>query len=385
MGIFNLQFCARVQRVFWSYQVLQAGLFFDISSLGVGRSPVIMKGVRRSLKLFLLAILTILIVSACSGTPSQDQVDGSATTSSALRSQVSECQVIQHDASETTICGQPQKVVALSPHMLDILLSFGVQPVGYAEVDVVLGSSLNFGSPMTQIKYLGNWVTSKPISVGTREQPSLEAISRLNPDLILGRLGQVDYALVSRISPTLLLDENKGGWQRGIQIVAKAFGREEQARRVIAAHKQVIAKARTDLAPVVESSPKVLLLSMSGLDSIKVFTEETFAGGLLKGIGFQLTSPEGLPVNSSDVNISLETLPQMDANIIIVMTSGKSSVEKIEKEWRQNTILRALPTSKTGRVYFVDYHLWSRIRGPIVAELVIDQIRELLLSSPRAD
>lgn len=154
--------------------------------------------------------------------------------------------------------------------------------------------------------------------------------------------------------------------------------REQRARQVIEQHNQRITTARTELESITRDS-KVLLLEMSGLDSIEVFTNETYAGGLLKDLGFRLVIPDRSQATLEQINISLEILPQLDTDIIIVMASGNNSLEKIKKEWEQSPILLSLSASKAGRVYFVDYQLWSRITGPIATELIIDQVRKLLL------
>lgn len=45
-----------------------------------------------------------------------------------------DCQTVRHLGGETQICGQPQRIVVLNSKMLDIVLSLGVQPIGYAEI-----------------------------------------------------------------------------------------------------------------------------------------------------------------------------------------------------------------------------------------------------------
>ncbi len=62
------------------------------------------------------------------------------------------------------------------------------------------------------------------------------------------------------------------------------------------------------------------------------------------------------------------------------MASGDSSVDQVRQVWESNSILQSLPAYQSNQVYFVDYQLWSRIQGAIAAELVIDQVRELLLT-----
>lgn len=333
----------------------------------------------RSSKLSLLVTLIALLVSACGNAP-QNAAGNSGTASPDSPSSTSECQVVKHDFGKTTICKQPQRVVALDPHALDLLLSLGVQPVGYAEDKRALVGSPKSGEPTVGIKYLGDRVTSNPIHVGTRQLPSLEAILRLKPDLILGQVYEQSlYVNLSKIAPTLFpfKDFDNEQWQRSLLSLGKIMDRDSHARQVIDQHNQRIATARAELERSSRDS-QVLLLEMSGLDSITVFTDETYAGSLLKNLGFHLVIPKHLQATLDEINISLETLPQLDADIIIVMASGDSSVEKVKKEWEQNPILRSLSASQAGRVYFVDYQLWSRINGPIAAELIINEVRELL-------
>ncbi len=326
-----------------------------------------------------LISLLILFVTACSNTTAQKTPNQGIATLSAS----SNCQIVPHDFGKTKICGQPQRVVAIGTNALDLLLSLGIEPVGYAEDGRALIGSPQAGKPTVGVKYLGKRMKSHPVHIGTRQSPSLETILRLKPDLILGDFSdQSLYSNLSQMAPALFpyqdYESDSDRWQQELRQLGKIMQREHHAQQVIDEHHQRIAQAKVKLKPVSRNS-KVLLLSMSGLDRISVFNDETFAGNLLRDIGFQLALPQHLPVTYGEINISLETLPQINADLIIVMASGDSSVEKVKTEWWQNPILRSLPPSQAGRVYFVDYQLWSRIAGPIAAEIMLDQIQELLL------
>lgn len=325
----------------------------------------------------LFTILSALLLLSCSSTTLQPE--GKNSTGTQSQRPGADCQVIQHDAGETQLCGQPQEVVALDPHTLDLLLSLDVQPVGYAEEERALIGRSAIGSPMAQIKYLGDRIQSNPTSVGTRLQPSLEVIARLDPDLVVGEnFSDLSYTNLSKIAPTLFLSgQGRDDWQQNLQVLGQALGRGPLAQQVIKQHNQRLAKAKAELAPVARQS-KVLLLEFSGLDGIEVYPHQTYPGDLLTDLGFQLVLPGQLQDVASSRKISLEALPQLDAGLIFIMASGKSTVENAKTQWQQNPILRSLPASQAGRVYFVDYQLWNRIRGPIAAELMIEEIRRLL-------
>lgn len=330
-------------------------------------------------KQWLTALSTLLLLSCSSNTPLQAGKSGSGTPQS--QQSGSGCQVIQHDAGETQLCGQPQQVVALDPHTLDILLSLNVQPIGYAEEERALLGRPQIGVPIAQIKYLGDRVKSSPTSVGTRLQPSLEAIAQLGPDLIVGEnFNDLSYNNLVKIAPTLFLSGNgRDDWKQNLQVLGKALGRETVARQVIQQHNQHIASAKAQLAPITRQS-NVLLMELSGLDGIEVYPNQTYPGDLLADLGFNLVLPGPVENLASSRKISLEVLPQLDADLIFVMASGENTVENAKAQWEKNPILRSLPPSQDGRVYFVDYQLWNRIRGPIAAELMVDEVLRLLRS-----
>lgn len=314
-------------------------------------------------------ITLTLSIWGCGSTVQKRPLDSSAGAA---------CQTIPHRSGATQVCGQPQRIVALDPHALDLLLALDVQPIGYAEDKRALVGSPTSGQPTVQIKYLGDRLTQRPIHVGTWQTPSLETILKLKPDLILGRIEPTLYASLAKIAPTLpLASSDQERWQESLLKLGKAMQREGLAQQAIAQYQQRIAIARNDLKSVTQTS-RVLLLSVSALNRIQIFTDDSYAGGLLKELGFQLVVPNQLPVQSSEIDISLETLPQLQADTIIVMASGNSRVENIEKDWNNNPVLRSLSASQSQRVYFVDYQLWSRIEGPTAAELILNQVRLLM-------
>jgi len=320
--------------------------------------------------------LTIFLVSAC-GISSQNSPSPSSQTPG------TQCQAIEHDAGTTQVCGQPQRIAVLGPHMLDILLSLGMQPSGYAEINLYFDPE-NLGKSVMYTPYLGDRVTSSPINLGLRDNPSLETLLKLKPDLILGErvFAKQYYPKLSRIAPTLLFEGSlsKDDWKQSIQVIAKALGHPLEAQQVISSHNQKLATVRAQLAPVRATQPQVLLLDARDLpSSFWVYDETTFAGGLIEELGFQLVFPSEQKQRRKEDRFSLEILPQIDADIIIAIVSD-NEMENSKRVWNQNPITQSLRATQENRVYFVDYHIWgSNVRGPIAAEILIDEARQLLL------
>ncbi|MBE9193033.1 iron-siderophore ABC transporter substrate-binding protein [Gloeocapsopsis crepidinum LEGE 06123] len=321
-----------------------------------------------------MSALTIFLIIACHQNPAT-QPKTTLENRSDLASVDSTCQTISHDAGTITVCGQPERVVALDPHAMDLLLSLEVQPIGYAEVEVALLKSFNLGAPM-QVKYLGDRMTQSPKFIGTRNQPSLEAILKLQPDLIVGE-DATNYDALSRIAPTLLLAGTEANrWQKNIQTLAQVFEAQETAQAVIAAHNQKIAAVRATLAPVV-AQKRALLLATDGFSFTAFHDKQDYAGNLLRNLGISLIAVGGLG-DKRYPNLSLEVLPQLEADLIFVMTASNNTVDAERERWQQNAVLRSLCAYQNNQVYFVDYQLWSRIRGAIAADLIVDNVQELL-------
>jgi ferric hydroxamate transport system substrate-binding protein len=103
---------------------------------------------------------------------------------------------VTHDGGDTTLEQKPTRIVALEWHTVEDLLVMGIQPVAIADVE-------GFKTWVTIDVALADDVQD----VGTRQEPSLEALAAAQPDLILG-LDYRDIALydqLSAIAPTILV------------------------------------------------------------------------------------------------------------------------------------------------------------------------------------
>ena len=333
----------------------------------------------RIIRLVVLFGMFVVLAGSCRNiTPS---------SSSSPIQKLANCRLIEHDAGQTEICGQPHRVAALSPYILDMMLALGVEPVGYSAADLKgdLLRQAKYEQPDQQIPYLGRYVTTQPINLGDRHNPSLEALARLKPDLILGEEWQSarsSYKLLSQIAPTILVDDKKGGWQRSIEGVAKALNREARLQQVSNNYEAQILDARKELDTVIKKYPRVLLIDSGSLKSEVYINYSNEFSRLLEALGFELVRPA--KQNSNDYTpLSIEVLPQFNADIIMVIAwnatnrGDPEALKKMQREWQQIPILKDMPVSQAGRVYFFDARL-SAIRGPLAGEEILERYRNQL-------
>lgn len=334
----------------------------------------------RIFKPFLIFCLTLLLSWGCSHRlPPDHSSQSSSSVSSA-------CRIIAHDAGQTEVCGQPFTIVALSPYILDMMLALGVEPAGYAAADVTkeLLRQPKFDNPKQQIPYLGNRLNGQPVNLGDRHSPSLEAIARLQPDLILGEKwqgAQGKYGLLSKIAPTILVDDNKDGWQHSIEIVSKTLDKPKQLQQIKTDYDAKISAASKQLAPVASQYPRVLIISSGNLSEAIYPYSDTVFSRLFEQLSFQLVDTES--VLSNNPTISLEILPQLDTDIAIVVAwndAAKNDAQgwkKLQQEWNSVPVLSQMPVSQAERVFFLDARL-STIRGPLAAAAILDDYLSFL-------
>jgi iron complex transport system substrate-binding protein len=301
-----------------------------------------------------------------------------------------DCQQIEHDAGVTQLCGQPRRIAVLSPYMLDLLLSLGEQPIAYAGVAAGRG---RFDRPIEQIPYLGSYVTTQPSNLGDRHRPSLEALALSKPDLILGERWQGvqgQYELLSKIAPTVLVDDEQGGWQRSLKTVAKTLDRS--VSRIMAARQERIAQARRQLAAVIDAHPHVLLLGSGNLASgfYPYGQERNVYSDLLEALGFRIVRLDESSLKNIDISLlSLEALPQIRTNLLIVIGWDESDAKNrplnrqdFQQEWNQIPVLRALPVTQAGQVYFMDAYA-TMVRGSLAEAQILSELLQQLAPNPQ--
>ena len=346
-----------------------------------------------TIRFLVLVMLTGWAIAACQRPVTQP----SNNTRSATSAGSADCRMIQHDLGETEVCSQPQRILVLGPHALEPLLALGIQPIAYA--DYFEFHQGDYDNPGQQIPYLGRRITQPLLNIGMSSRPSIEAILKSQPDLILGPKESVakQYDSLSDIAPTLLLS-----WEdpeQNLRTIAQAVDRPERAEQILNETEQQIAAARETFAPLVDDHPKLLLLRSIQFSEIYLGSNQPgLCSSLVKELGFELLSfPESSSAAADSLRnpISLETLPQLnEADSIIFLGTNVGQVQQfdtidefethqlstLQQAWEKNEIAQSLDASKARRVYFISTYLCSGLSGPIGTELYLEKLKQQLLT-----
>ncbi|MYL72124.1 ABC transporter substrate-binding protein [Halobacillus litoralis] len=302
----------------------------------------------------LFMLVLVLVLSACGGA-SEDQT--SEDTKDENGETTEETRVVEHEMGETEISGQPEKVVALEFSFVDNLASLGVSPVGIADDD----DSERIIEPIRE--KIGDYT-----SVGTRKQPSLEVISSLQPDLIIADMKRHKdiYDQLSDIAPTIILPSLAADYEgiiTSFETVSKAMGMEEKGEEVLADHQ---AKMEELKAQVPEDEDRTVLPAVVADSGYFAHNMESYTGSLLESIGLKNAIQSG---DERYNKINLEQVVEFNPDVMFHMVAGDQTVVD---EWESNDLYQGISAVENGEVHEVDRNMWSRFRGLISSEKILE-------------
>jgi iron complex transport system substrate-binding protein len=306
---------------------------------------------------FAAAAVLALLAAGCGGT------DGKKATGSASTSDASATRSITHAMGTATVPAAPSRVVVLDTQELDVALSLGVVPVG------AVRTSVDSELP----KFLDGKVPNGSIAmVGTIEEPSLEAIAALKPDVILSSKVRHEalYPKLAQIAPTVFAEKTGDAWKQNLVLFGEALGKKAEAEQRLADY-EARAKALGEKIGAADISLS-LVRFLPG--EIRLYSPRSFSGAVLADVGFKRPAV----VNGTQeiaVNISPEQIAKSDADLVFTTTygpAGDTDKAKTDKLWAGLSAVRA------GKAFEVSDDSWMLAIGPTGADLILADLEKHL-------
>jgi iron complex transport system substrate-binding protein len=275
--------------------------------------------------------------------------------------------------SAVEIPAKPERVVTLDDRTLEAALAVGTPVVGavgrYEEQPVPEA----FGGLAEGVEVVG-------------EQPNLEAIARLEPDLILAQGFTVEEIgdELRRIAPVVVLEYWKDDsytttkWEEHLRRVADAVGRRGRADEELARLDRAVEDFRKDFPG--DTAETDLSIVQVQPEQWLYFTEISFCGEIVERLGFSRPKPQR-KTGTDRVYLSYERLPVADGDAIVLTaeTAEEGVSEKVE-EVTSGPLWEGLDAVEAGRVHRVDGFLWLT-GGSVPAGLaIIEDLREAFIA-----
>lgn len=250
-----------------------------------------------------------------------------------------------------TLNATPTRVVVLELSFVDALAAIDISPVGVADDN----DSQRILSEVRQ--RIQPWA-----SVGTRSQPSLEAIAALKPDLIIADSSRHAgiYATLKGIAPTLLLKSRNETYEENLQsaaIIGQVMGKESEMQQRLALHHQRMQAFASRLP-----AGSRVVFGTSREQQFNVHTRDSYTGSVLTALGLNVVGPvDQQPL----ANISLEQLLAINPDWLIV---AHYRHESVVRRWQQDALWQVMSAAQKDQVAAVDSNIWARMRGLFAAE-----------------
>ncbi len=269
---------------------------------------------------------------------------------------------IRHAMGETRIERAPARVVTLDTGELDTMVELGIKPVGVVD----------YGADGLPAYFEAKDIEGVQV-IGTIDEPNLEAIARLRPDLIVSSKLRHEklYAQLSQIAPTVFAERPGVAWKRNFALFSQAVGREKQAADTVERYQRRVRDLNQKLPA---RRPAVSVTRIMADGDIRLYQRANFLGLLLTDLGFP--RPPAQNVDDFAAEVSMEQLDQANGDAIVV------AVFDATKNTRDDAVLNSpvwkqLPAVKAGAVHTVDDQTWIGGIGYHAAFAVMDDIEKL--------
>lgn len=284
------------------------------------------------LRLAALLSVLLLTLTACGQSGPDSTGDGAPTAAS---------RTITHVQGTTTLDKTPEKVVVMDFGALDTMQALGLS-------DKIVGLPKR-GLP----KFLGEFADEKYTDVGTLQEPNLEAINQVDPDLVIvGGRSASKYPEVSKHWPTIDISfkTDKGlidGTEAAATPIGQVFDKQAEVTEKVAALRT---KAET-LKGSGEQTDKGLIVMTSG-GKISLHGPNSRFGAIHTILGVPLAK-EDISTDSHGEPATFELLAEINPDIMYVVdrdaatgTEGQNARQILDNEivhrtkaWQNNRLV----------------------------------------------
>jgi len=310
----------------------------------------------------------VLVAAACGGSDetSSSTTAGDGATTTAADAEQSGPRTVEHAMGSTEVPADPTRVVVLDSSMLDSSIALGVTPVGATE------GQAGAGLP----PYLGEDEIAEIELVGLTEEPNLEKIAALAPDLIIGAKVRHEaiYPDLSKIAPTVFSESSGTDWTSQVRLTGEALGRADEAEELLTEFSTRAAEVGTAIgAP---GTTAVIVRFIPG--QIRLYGPKTFSGSVLSAVGFELPD-KGFDPQYGMAVISSERIDLVEADVVFATDPSTESAGRIESDRdAMGAVWDSLPAVQEGRQYDILDTTWMTGIGPIGANRILDDLEDKL-------
>lgn len=310
---------------------------------------------KRILRAAAILLVVPLFAAAC-GDSDEDAPPAATSTPAAQAIDLSKDDL----GRAVTAPANPQRVVAMSPTIVELMYAVGVTPAGRP-------SSANFPEAAKSVA-----------DFGTSYQWNAEAIVAMNPDLIIADaiLQETTIEELARLGAPVFAIEVDSFEEvtRGLRIVGALTGKTEAAEREAKALEDKLAGIK---AKIPAEKPNVLIVVGAGPTQVFAARNDSYVGSLVELLGGKnvaASEPETFRLPGFG-EYSLEKIVEKDPDVIIAISPGQPNVTTTALS--RSPIWSSLKAVKAEQVHEVSPVVYIEAAGPRVS-LILDELPGIL-------
>ncbi|MDR6866765.1 iron complex transport system substrate-binding protein [Microbacterium resistens] len=264
-----------------------------------------------------------------------------------------------------------ERVAVLEWQQIEDVLSLCVTPVAVADADGYR-----------------TWDTAEELpkdvtSVGTRQEPNLDALFGTKPDLVIIEANTPDDAIIGQLEkygvPVLATSganasDPIGHMVETFELIGQATGREERAKTVVGEFEKHLADAQKTVAAAKPASTDFVYFDGwvdGGNVSLRPFGQGSLVGEIGEKLGLTNAWKGEVDPAYGLGNTDIEGMTTIgDANLYYTGTADPASESFVDAA-KKNPAWASIPAVKDGRVTAFPAGIWT-FGGPRSAEQIID-------------
>lgn len=295
------------------------------------------------------SVASLGLLAGCAGGGGDAGASGEAKTRT----------VTDSSGAEVEVPADPKNVATLHYAATETLMDLDLPPVGQGEFQ-------DPSVPEGWVDQLGD------IPVVAQEEPDLEKLAEVSPDLILApNIYEPDMIQqLEEIAPVYqftLRGGDRANWQQRVEEVAEAINQTDELKELDAdfqAEQKEIAEEYGD----VTRGTKLGVVSSYEDNSAYLWGSENMVGTLFTPLGLDWSADEDATIkkyakasqggNKSGIKepeaqVSMEVLDKSlsDADIIFVTSNMRGEYDELTKTMMDSAVFKDLPAVKAGHVY----------------------------------
>ncbi|WP_149095061.1 ABC transporter substrate-binding protein [Paenibacillus terrae] len=321
-----------------------------------------------------LVVLLMVVLGACGNAASNNQSNEKIGTNdpSGQSKTVAMREYTDATGNKISIPVNPQRVV--TTQYLDAMLALGVKPAGAA-------------SHLLE----GDYLKGKIDGVADIGNPTnVEKVLELQPDLII----TTEYTTpevkeqLEKIAPTVVVSFGEGDVFKQLRNVAAVLGKDKEAEQWIANFDKKAAKGRKKLAGKFKKDETVTIYMAYDKNVLRVYGARNVGHVIYRSL--ELNPPEYIRqklakdprFNFVYEVISMEKLPELSGDRIIMLVYDETSKDGMLREIEQSALWRNLPAVKNHKVYFIKADPWFTY-SPLALDQSLDEAITMLSTDPQ--